>query len=149
MPSSSARCNSRFAVRGSAGGPQMSPPSVVTRIAPKPMRRTLSSPSCSVPDPPAGLLCSFKLLGLRHGPQIRLERLEALRVLSLRLLVRHRGRYDHVLARLPVNRGRHRLFGVQLPGIDEGQYIVEILDGAHWVAEHRLQFLVRPDHVNR
>src|SRR6267143_1691021 len=114
MPSSSARCSSCFAVRGSAGGPQMSLPSVVTRIAPKPMRRTMSSPSCSVPEAAAGFLCSFKLLGLCHGPQIRLVRLEALRVFFLRLLVGHRGRYDHVLARLPVHRRRHRVFGIEL-----------------------------------
>src|SRR2546429_8525066 len=114
MPSSSARCNNSFAVRGSAGGPQMSPPSVVTRIAPKPMRRTVSSPSCSVPAPAAGLLCSFKLLGLRHGPQIRLERLEALRGLFFCLLVRYRGKDDHVLARLSVHPRRKRVFRVLL-----------------------------------
>src|SRR5207302_2186704 len=98
MPSSSARCSNRFAVRGSVGGPQISPPSVVTRIAPKPMRRTLSSPTRIVPAAAAGCLSSFTLLGLRHGTQIRLERLEVLRVLFLRLLVRHRVRNDHILA---------------------------------------------------
>src|SRR5438132_2081619 len=141
MPSSSARCSNRFAVRGSAGGPQMSPPSVVTRIAPKPMRRTVSSPSCSVPAPAAGLLCSFKLLGLRHGPQIRLERLEALRVLFLRLLVRYRGRNDHVLARLPVHRRRNRVFGVQLQRIEEAQNLVEISARAARAPDHRLHLL--------
>src|SRR5437879_8182674 len=114
MPSSSARCSSSLAVRGSAGGPQMSLPSVVTRIAPKPMRRTMSSPSCSVPEAAAGLLCSFKLLGLCHGPQIRLVRLEALRVFFLRLLVGHRGRYVVFLAGLLVTPRRHRVFGFHL-----------------------------------
>src|SRR5216117_19485 len=75
----------------------MSLPSVVTRIAPKPMRRTMSSPRCSAPAAAAGFPYSFKLLRLCHGPQILLVRLEALRVLFLRFLVGHRGRYDHVL----------------------------------------------------
>src|SRR3989442_11385963 len=107
MPSSSARCSSSFAVRGSAGGPQMSLPSVVTRIAPKPMRRTMSSPSCSVPEAAAGFLCSFKLLGLCHGPQIRLVRLEALRGFFLLPLLGHPRRDDHLLAPLPVHPPRH------------------------------------------
>src|SRR2546428_13157493 len=107
MPSSSARCSSSFAVRGSAGGPQMSLPSVVTRIAPKPMRRTMSSPSCSVPEAAAGFLCSFKLLGLCHGPQIRLVGLEDLRGFFFCPLVGDRGLDDGVLAPASRHPGRH------------------------------------------
>src|SRR6266516_7541839 len=116
----------------------MSLPSVVTRIAPKPMRRTMSSPRCSAPAAAAGFTYSFKLLRLCHGPQIRLVRLEALRVLFLRFLVGYRGRYDHVLARLPVHRRRHRVLGVQLQRVEEAQNLVEVSARAHRVDEHRL-----------
>src|SRR2546426_2662642 len=102
----------------------MSLPSVVTRIAPTPMRRTMSSPSCSDPEAAAGFLCSFKLLGLCHGPQIRLVGLEALRGFFLRLLLGHRGRYDHLLAPLPVHPRRHPGFGIELQWIEQAQELV-------------------------
>src|SRR5229473_1173327 len=136
IPSSSARCRTFLAAARSRGGPQMSGPPVVARIAPNPMRLTTRSPSRSVPAAAAaitrrprenerkrvsrhgqtsesefrgtakrgpsdfaitaldsrfsrndGQFPCFDLLRLRHRPQIRLVRLEALRVFFLRVLV--------------------------------------------------------------
>src|SRR6266571_7925134 len=124
MPSSSARCRTFLAAARSRGGPQMSGPPVVARIAPNPMRLTTRSPSRSVPAAAAGwvflfMFPCFDLLRLRHRPQIRLVRLEALRVFFLRVLVGNRGRDDHVLARLPVDRRRDVVLRVQLQRVEQ------------------------------
>jgi len=76
----------------------------------------MNSPSCSVPAAAAGFLSPFKLFGLCHSRRYGLLRFEALRVLFFRFSsVGHRGRYDHVLARLPVQPASPTgVFGVQL-----------------------------------
>src|SRR5438128_1863631 len=84
------------------------------------------------------------LLRLRYGPQIWLQRLEALRILLLRVLVGHGRRDDDVLARLPVHWRGDRVPGGQLAGVEEAQHLVEVAARAHRIGEHRLDLLVRP-----
>src|SRR5439155_9419691 len=65
------------------------------------------------------------LLRLGHRPEIRLVRLEALRVLLLRVLVGHVRRDDDVLAGLPVHRRGDRVLRGELAGVEEPQHLVE------------------------
>src|ERR1700737_2724449 len=69
------------------------------------------------------------LLRLRNGAQIRLVRLEALRIFLLGVLVENRRRNDDVLARLPVYRRGGRIVRVQLKRVAQTQHLVEVTAG--------------------
>src|SRR2546428_2040823 len=96
---------------------------------------------------PRGALLGVRrsLLRLRYRAQIRLQRLEALRILLLGVLIGHRRRNDDVLARLPIHRRGDHMPGGQLAGIEEAQHLVEVAAGAHRIHDHRLDLLVGPD----
>src|SRR6266567_3439308 len=85
------------------------------------------------------------LFRLRDGPQIRLVRLEALRIFLPGVLVGNRGGNDDVFARLPVHRRGDRVLCVQLKRIEQTQHFVEVAPGAHRIDEHRLDLLVGAD----
>ena len=71
---------------------------------------------------------------------------EPLGELFLRVVVRHRGDDDHVVAGLPVDRRGDRLFFRQLHGIDDPQDFVEIAARGHRIGDRQADFLVRADH---
>src|SRR5215831_2915481 len=64
-------------------------------------------------------------LRLRNDPDVRLRRFPVPEEL-LRLVVRDRPGDDHVLALVPVDRGRHLVARRQLQGIDHADDLVEV-----------------------
>ena len=108
-----------------------------------------SKQSVSIRENPWPVL-SCHLLGLRHDPHIRLGRLPAAGIFLLPpLRSMTAGADDHVLARLPVHRRRHLVLGRELDRIEHAQHFVEVASRAHGIAEHQLDFLVRPHHEHR
>ena len=72
-----------------------------------------------------------------------------MRVLLARVLVAHGGGNDHLLARLPVDRRRDRVFRAHLQRVEQPQHLVEVAPRAHRIDEHRLHFLVGTDDEDR
>ena len=83
---------------------------------------------------------------LRHDPDVRLRRLPAVRIGLLRVLVGDGAGDDHVVALLPVRRGRDLVVGGQLQRVDHAQHLVEVAARRHRIDEDQLDLLVRPDH---
>src|SRR5689334_7020718 len=67
---------------------------------------------------------------LWNDAQIGAGRLPAAGVLLTRLLVRDRGRNDHIVARPPVDRGGNPMRRGELARIEEAQHLVEIAPAA-------------------
>src|SRR6516162_6364400 len=82
---------------------------------------------------------------LGHDADIGLGRLPALRILLLGLVVADRTGDDHVLAVLPIYRGRHLVLGSELQRVDHAQHLVEIAAGRHRIDQNELDLLVRSD----
>src|SRR5262249_50871047 len=82
---------------------------------------------------------------LRHDPQVRLGGLPSLRILLLRIVIRHRARNDYIFAVLPVHRCRYLVFGSELERINDAQHLVEVAPGGHWIHQDELYLLVGPD----
>ena len=68
-------------------------------------------------------------LGLRDDPDVGPRGVPGA-VLLLRLLVADRAGDDHVVARLPLRRGRDLVLGGQLQRVDDAQDLVEV--AARW-----------------
>src|SRR5438874_1143266 len=73
------------------------------------------------------------LVGLRREPQVRLQRLPALRELRLCVFVGDCRSDDDVLALLPVDRCRHAVVRGELERVDDAQHLVEVAAGRHRV----------------
>ena len=91
----------------------------------------------------------FSLQRQLDSAQIRLVRLEALRVALLRVLVGDRGRDDHLFAGHPVGRRRDRLLRAELDRVEHAQDLVEVAPGAHRVGHRHLDALVGADDEDR
>ena len=92
---------------------------------------------------------AVELLRLLDHAQVGLDRLVALRVLLLRVLVGDRAGDDHVLALLPVHRRRDLVLGGELHRIEDAQDLVEVAARRHRVGEHQLDLLVGADDEDR
>jgi len=146
MPRSSAPVQQQFRRTRTAGGPQMSlavgghAHCAETHAAHGELAELQPSGRCGRDA------CSLSstLFGCGNGPQIRLMSFEALRVLFSSPPRRTPRSYDHVLARLPVHRRRHRVFGVQLERIEQAQDLVEIAARASSDRRGMLHFLSGP-----
>src|SRR6476646_3823432 len=85
------------------------------------------------PRPQAKAACRMSALRLRHDPDVGLGRLPALWILLLGIIVADRAGDDHVLAALPVHRGRHLVLGGELQRVDDAQHLVEVAAGGHGI----------------
>src|SRR3954447_12188869 len=97
------------------------------------------------PRPQAKASCRMSALRLRHDPDVGLGRLPALGILLLGIIVADRAGDDHVLAALPVHRGRHLVLGGELQRVDDAQHLVEVAAGGHGIDQDELDLLVRAD----
>src|SRR6266581_276927 len=88
------------------------------------------------------------LLRLGHDPHIWLQRLPALGIAPLRLLLGDRTRDDHVLAWFPIDRRSHLVPGGYLQRIDHPQHFVEVTARRHRINKDELDLFVRTDDVN-
>src|SRR5881397_4434331 len=88
------------------------------------------------------------LLGLRNDAEIRPRRFPTLRVLLFGFLVGNRSQDDHILPLLPIYRRRHLVFRGELHRIQNTQNFVEVPAGAHRIAEHQFDLLIRTDNEN-
>src|SRR5262249_19786043 len=111
-------------------------------------RRSPAPRAPAAPDPaPIGpALLIPLLLGLRDDADVGLRRAPALRVPLPGFLVGDRARDDHILAQLPVHRGRHLVFGGELERVDHPQDLVEVAPGGHGIDEDQFDLLVWADH---
>ena len=81
--------------------------------------------------------------------EIRLHGFPALRKFLFRLFIVDRRWNDHVLSRRPIRRGRDRVFGGKLAGIEQPKDFVEIPAAGRRVGHHGFDLLIRSDQIQR
>src|SRR5438132_292245 len=90
-----------------------------------------------IPDP--------SLLRLGSEAEIGFEGLKSAE-LFFGFVVGNTGYDDDVATRLPVHRCGNLVLGRELNGIQNSQYFIKVAAGAHRIADHQLDLLVRTNH---